>query len=541
VVLDNLKEGVIKPDIYEPTLNPVYEAVLKHYNVVGDPARVRDPDRKGTVENAIQHTQNTALKGRTFQTIEEQNEFLIHWEQIWASKRIHGRMKRQVEEMFQEEKPYLKRLPLEAFQYFKQESRTVWDDGTVQIGQSYYSALPARLYSKVIVRIYDQEIEIINPTTMEIFRRHIKSNRPGSFEMEEEDRIYNPSTQTRSLLIKASKIGPETRKLCELLFAEKGRSGQRRMQGIVNLIRKYEACHVEEACRIAARSNLRSCRFVRQHVQHKAEQSNSKKEAKDDLITQDHPLIRSALDYGSFWKQHASKNNPSKGGIKIDREDLPKIWRSADWWKIIEVFNLEVGQINRNKPDEIWVKSPFTNEKTASLHFNLKENVFKDFSSQKGGGILNFCQDVLAMRGQSMNCYEVANWMIKNGISSDFSGIHEISDDNKKKCDYQNSPIKADLRRWIVYEHACLKDRGISRPTCQYLGCGFLPGILDCVRDFNFCAIWFLKVLVPVKYPDSKSIFTKKAGSSFRAVHAGFISIEKQIDVGDGHLFVDKF
>ncbi len=30
VVLDNLKEGVIKPDIYEPELNPVYAAMLNH-------------------------------------------------------------------------------------------------------------------------------------------------------------------------------------------------------------------------------------------------------------------------------------------------------------------------------------------------------------------------------------------------------------------------------------------------------------------------------------------------------------------------------
>lgn len=63
VVLDNLKEGVIKPDIYEPALNPLYAALLAHYGVVADPCRVRDPNRKGTVENAIQHTQSTALKG----------------------------------------------------------------------------------------------------------------------------------------------------------------------------------------------------------------------------------------------------------------------------------------------------------------------------------------------------------------------------------------------------------------------------------------------------------------------------------------------
>ena len=62
VVLDNLKQGVIRPDLYAPELNPVYAAMLAHYGAIADPARVRDPDRKGTVENAIQHTQSTALK-----------------------------------------------------------------------------------------------------------------------------------------------------------------------------------------------------------------------------------------------------------------------------------------------------------------------------------------------------------------------------------------------------------------------------------------------------------------------------------------------
>jgi len=65
VVLDNLKEGVITPDIFEPELNRVYASMLSHYGVVADPARVRDPNRKGSVENAIQHTQGTALKGST--------------------------------------------------------------------------------------------------------------------------------------------------------------------------------------------------------------------------------------------------------------------------------------------------------------------------------------------------------------------------------------------------------------------------------------------------------------------------------------------
>ena len=128
VVLDNLKEGVLRSDLYEPELNPVYAATLAHYGVVGDPARVRDPNRKGSVENAIGHRQATALKGRRFESLEEQNEFLEHWERKWAAPRIHGSTRRQVQAMFEEERPLLQPLPMLGMQYFTEAQRTVCDD-----------------------------------------------------------------------------------------------------------------------------------------------------------------------------------------------------------------------------------------------------------------------------------------------------------------------------------------------------------------------------------------------------------------------------
>lgn len=46
------------------------------------------------------------------------------------------------------------KLPL-----LRQETRTVDDAGAVQVSGSYYSALPAPLYSEVTVRVYEREIE----------------------------------------------------------------------------------------------------------------------------------------------------------------------------------------------------------------------------------------------------------------------------------------------------------------------------------------------------------------------------------------------
>jgi transposase len=313
VVLDNLKQGVAKPDLYDPELNPLFAAVLKHYDVVADPARVEDPDRKGCVENGIHHTQETALGGRKFETIEEQNDWLMHWEKTWAAPRIHGRAKRQVEEMFQEEKPYLKKLPLLSFRYFDQETRTVWDDGCIEVKRAYYSALPAKLYSQVIVRIYDTEIEIIDSQTQAIIRRHTRNSRAGSIAMEDADRIYNPSRQTDAILSQASGIGPHARSLCEGWFKAEGRTGQRRMRGIVALAKRYAAAHIEHACEIALKGNIRSCKAVRECVERLSERAQSSSRTQQGegnpspSLTQIDELIRSGADYAIFFEQHASQ------------------------------------------------------------------------------------------------------------------------------------------------------------------------------------------------------------------------------------------
>src|ERR1035438_998919 len=90
VVLDNLREGVLVPDIYDPALNPLYRDVLAHYGAVAMPCRIQDPDRKGKVESGVGYAQKTPLKGLRFETLEEAQAYLDHWEQRWADTRIHA-------------------------------------------------------------------------------------------------------------------------------------------------------------------------------------------------------------------------------------------------------------------------------------------------------------------------------------------------------------------------------------------------------------------------------------------------------------------
>ena len=261
VVLDNLKEGVLKPDLYEPELNPVYGATLAHYGVVADPARVRDPNRKGTVEHAIGHTQATALKGKRFESIEAQNEFLEHWECNWAAKRIHGTERRQVQAMFEEERAHLKPLPLLGMQYFSQESRTVCDDSCVRVAHSSYAARPAAIGSKVLVRIFERRIEIMDLEGA-LLRTHTKAERAGTVVLPMDERVFNPSRETRLILRQARQIGPHASRLCELMFAAEGRVGQRKLWGIVGLTKRYPAQCVNTACAQALEQGVYSYKRV---------------------------------------------------------------------------------------------------------------------------------------------------------------------------------------------------------------------------------------------------------------------------------------
>lgn len=310
VVLDNLKQGVIKPDLYEPQLNPVYAALLAHYAAVPDPCRVRDPDRKGSVESAIQHTQNTALKGRKFASIEEQNTWLAHWEERWAAPRIHGRKKRQVLAMFAEEKPYLQALPVERFRFFRQEMRTVDDAGTVQVEGSYYAALPAPLYAEVTVRIYEREIEILDEGGA-VLRRHAKSLRKGAFVIPEADRLFNPSRETARILGKVQKIGPHSAKLAREIFARLGRPGQKALYGLSNLTRQYKREQVEKACEKVLALSAPSYQALKRVLTHLAAAEEMSAAAEQLPLQQSGDAIRAIDEYHAFWEQHSQNASTS--------------------------------------------------------------------------------------------------------------------------------------------------------------------------------------------------------------------------------------
>jgi hypothetical protein len=109
--------GRDRPDIYDPALNPLYRDVLAHYGAVAMPAAFKIPTAKAKSNPASVMLQRAPRKGLRFESLEEAQAYLDHWEQRWADTRIHGTTKRQVAAMFAEEKPTLLPLPLEPFRW----------------------------------------------------------------------------------------------------------------------------------------------------------------------------------------------------------------------------------------------------------------------------------------------------------------------------------------------------------------------------------------------------------------------------------------
>ena len=287
IVLDNLKEGVLHPDLYDPALNPLYRDFLAHYGVVALPCRVADPDRKGKVESGVGHAQKTPLKGLKFDTLAEAQQHLDHWEERWADTRIHGTTKRQVAAMFAEEKPALQPLPLEPFRFYEYGTRKVHLDGCVEVAAAYYSVPPGFIGQQVPVQWDGLYVRILHPATGQLLREHLHQQRRGRHCVALEDRSPKTPPGVLELLARARRAGAHIGTLCETAHARQGAEAVRRIQGVLGLLKKYGAARVDQACAVAIDLEIYEYRFVRRYLERQATPPISLKQV-DPLIRQLH-------------------------------------------------------------------------------------------------------------------------------------------------------------------------------------------------------------------------------------------------------------
>jgi transposase len=314
VVLDNLREGVLTPDIYEPTLNPLYRDVLAHYGAVALPCRVKDPDRKGKVESGVAHAQKTPLKGQRFESLPQAQDYLDRWERQWADTRIHGTTKRQVAAMFAEEKPALLPLPLEPFRYYQYGQRTVHLDGCIEVEAAYYSAPPGWIGRAVHVQWDALCVRLLDPQTGHLLREHVRLKR-GRFRIHQEDFPKRTPLTTTQLLARAARAGTHIGTLCRAIHDENGQPGVRRILGVLALAKKFGPAAVDDACAAALELGVHEYRFVRRYLERRPQAPLT--------LQQVDPLIRELVHYRDLIQQRL--DNPEPSSLPTLFETTPEV------------------------------------------------------------------------------------------------------------------------------------------------------------------------------------------------------------------------
>jgi transposase len=301
VVLDNLGEGVLKPDIYDPALNPLYRDLLTHYGAVALPCRVRDPDRKGKVERCVGHAKNTPLKGLRFESLNEAQAYLDRWEKNWADTRIHGTTKRQVAVMFAEEKPLLVPLPVEPFRHYQFGDRRVNLDGCVEVDAAYYSAPPGWIGRQVKVQWDGRSVRVLDPRSGQLLREHVRQAR-GKHRIPPQDLPAHLPGTTRQLLLRCARIGSHLGTLAEQMYGAQGVIAIRRIQGLLGLARKHGAALTDDGCAAALELGISSnpYAFVRRWLERRPQLT----------LRQVDPIIRQLSLYRDFIDGKTQENNP---------------------------------------------------------------------------------------------------------------------------------------------------------------------------------------------------------------------------------------
>jgi transposase len=295
LVPDNLKAAVLKADWYDPDLNPKLRSFCEHYGTALLPTKPRMPRHKGKVERGVDYVQENALKGRTFQSLSEQNDHLLDWETTVADTRIHGTTQQQVLKLFREvERPLLQTLPLERFPCFQEGQRKVSRDGHVSVDKSYYSVPPEYLGRTLWVRWDSRLVRVLNDR-METICTHATGAKGRFSTLPEHLASQKISPVERGmewLLEKVSFIGNNTRNWSHGLVATRGVEAVRVLHGLLNLSKKYPSEVLENACETAHSYQAYRLQTIRQLLEHSAG-----KQTEFEFLDQ-HPIIRNLSDYG---------------------------------------------------------------------------------------------------------------------------------------------------------------------------------------------------------------------------------------------------
>ena len=302
ILLDNLKSGVIKSDIYDPTLNMAYEEMSRFYNVILDPAKARKPEHKGKVERSVLLVKQQLIAGCRYYSLSDANKAALNWCRNEISHRECSSTGKPPIELFeQEDKPNMQALPDKPFDLPTWTVGRVHKDHHITIKKNFYSVPTEFIGKDVSIRLGLRTVEIY--FSHELIKSHVREMASGKWVTDEQD--YSEQAQKyltfspEYCLEKAKEIGESVHLLLSVILSQPSNTNLRKSQAILRLLDKYGAKRLDDAClRAIAFDNYEYnaiCRILENKLDTKDTQSFSTKV----IDVNSTAYIRSANEYNS--------------------------------------------------------------------------------------------------------------------------------------------------------------------------------------------------------------------------------------------------
>jgi transposase len=253
LMIDNLKSGILKPDRYDPALNPLYRDLAEHYHAFIDPARVKRPKDKGKVERTVQQVRELFRKLKTPHDdldLSFANQMALTWCRDENGMRVHGTTGEKPREAFIErEQAALQPLPDSPFELATWKQVKVHPDQYIQFEKKAYS-VPERYVGRRLwargddrwLRIYDDNFYLV--------KQHVRTHRHRHTDWSDFPkpvRMMLSDDSVQRLLEKARQIGPAMHTYIERILEPHAKINMRKVQGMLALAKHYNNGQMEAA------------------------------------------------------------------------------------------------------------------------------------------------------------------------------------------------------------------------------------------------------------------------------------------------------
>ena len=255
LVCDNLKTGVLKPDIYDPRLNRSYAELASHYQCLIDPARASKPKDKPRVERQMPYVRDSLWSGREWTSPTHMVEGARRWCLEVAGTRSHRSLDgaSPLSMFLSVEKEKMLVLPTAAFELASWSRRVVPPDCYVKAtGKAIYT-VPWRFIGKTLdARESDRRVEFYLDGELVKTWGRVERGRQTDWGDFPPEKVAFFMATPQWCLRQASALGEAVKSLVEGLLEVNALYRLRQAQGVVRLADKHGAERLDAACRRAA-------------------------------------------------------------------------------------------------------------------------------------------------------------------------------------------------------------------------------------------------------------------------------------------------